>query len=137
MTKCSICYNRSNYNTECKHTFCISCLQQWNKTSCPICRQEITIPERPHTRSCDMEEKTLLGIRDLFKTQDDFVKCGSTENALKYAEDIFIYIWKHRNIFRKFPIFKDILNQKLCDFNIMYKKNGYPIPKIFNTLKKY
>ena len=44
---CRICYELLSENnkitTRCNHTFHQSCLDRWNKTCCPICRQEYLI----------------------------------------------------------------------------------------------
>jgi len=38
---CCICYNTSNVRTSCGHYGCEECFVQWNRSSCPYCRQEI------------------------------------------------------------------------------------------------
>lgn len=43
--ECSICYNINDDKgyaiTSCNHIFCIDCVLQYNKKSCPMCRQTI------------------------------------------------------------------------------------------------
>jgi len=46
INKCPICYNSYTNvcETECNHSFCISCLEKWllkEKKTCPLCRSEI------------------------------------------------------------------------------------------------
>ena len=45
--ECPLCYehicDNDSITTRCNHTFCRSCLDTWNKPSCPMCRQEYLI----------------------------------------------------------------------------------------------
>ena len=51
LEECSICYEKSNILTKCKHTYCIECLCNWyimcsyKKEICPYCRNSIKLTE--------------------------------------------------------------------------------------------
>ena len=136
MPKCSICYNRSNYKTECKHAFCISCLMDWGKTTCPLCRQTITIPTLPRTRSMDHLPTIVDKLSDLLEMQNHYMQTDQLEFSFKYAEYVFIYIWDNRIVFRKYPFFMDIVNRKVIDIKLQYDKCERSKPKILDTLKR-
>ena len=42
--ECPLCYehicDNDSITTRCNHTFCRSCLDTWNKPSCPMCRHK-------------------------------------------------------------------------------------------------
>lgn len=50
---CPICYEAScNTNTECNHSFCTPCILKWKdngNNKCPMCRQNLILPEVPNS----------------------------------------------------------------------------------------
>ena len=42
-TTCAICYEPGEYQLDCGHIFHKSCITQWKKKTCPLCRAPIVM----------------------------------------------------------------------------------------------
>ena len=132
MSQCSICYKKSNYITKCNHSFCRACMAQWDKTICPMCRQNISRIKFPNTRAWSKSPETYNKIRLLF------TKCENgnitTHTKAKYTEDALLYIWKHRVIFRKRARFVRTVRRRSRELSLEYKLLKIKEPEVLKKL---
>ena len=145
MKECAICYKKSNHVTKCGHHFCVTCIQKWScnqsilgsarysphsqiKTTCPMCRQEITPPEYYHTRSEGKIGVILSTLIEKFSIQ-------SRTRGEKETADVLDYIWENRVVLRKFDEFVDTVKNKIKQLRIDYQTEGITPPPTMEKLK--
>ncbi len=126
--KCPICFKRAtNYTTECKHLFCIGCLRKWKKTTCPICRQAITLPSYPNTRSRIIAHQVYSQAKRLLDAVENM---KSLINKRKHIITLLQYIWYHRIIFRQDLAFVRIIRRRSKVLHAEFVKLKMNPPKI-------
>lgn len=130
---CAICYNKSNYITECNHDFCIRCLRKWDSHSCPMCRQRIHIPY-PNTRSAAKEYWTCLNVRFLLNRFNSNI---SVQQKAKIMEEILIYIWNHRVLFRRRQSFHRMIKKKCKEWHAEFIFEKVTPPRILKQFSKF
>tara|TARA_A100001015_G_C14666363_1_gene585087 strand:+ start:179 stop:604 length:426 start_codon:yes stop_codon:yes gene_type:complete len=127
MPQCVICLrNKLLHTIDCDHSFCHQCLQKWSQTNpfkqCPICRQKYSLPVY-ETRSNDYKNNKKLYLRYLQdKIKEYHLITGNKEEdiqkQLKLFDEMFSYLYSHKQIFKQHPRLKNTAKEK-----IQYLKN--------------
>jgi hypothetical protein len=54
---CCVCYETTNYYTNCNHTLCLECSKKLPRKFCPICRNDLTLPRQVQVETFNGETK--------------------------------------------------------------------------------
>jgi len=54
---CCVCYETTNYYTNCNHTLCMECSKKLPRKFCPICRNDLTLPRQVQVETFNGETK--------------------------------------------------------------------------------
>jgi len=106
---CCVCYETTNYYTNCNHTLCASCYNQLPNKKCPICRRDLNLERLPMP---EPEQKV--------ETFD-----GETKEIEE--EPVIYYDTEYQELYDRFKLFTD--EDDICDENgdkyyrIFYKTN--------------
>jgi hypothetical protein len=107
---CCVCYETTNYYTNCNHVLCDNCYNQIPNKICPICRRDLNLERLP--MKAEPEEKV--------ETFD-----GETKEIEE--EPVIYYDTEYQELYDRFKLFTD--EDDICDENgdkfyrIYYKTN--------------
>lgn len=130
--ECSICYNpmQCKISLRCEHAFCLPCLQNWENSTCPMCRKKTNhVYAKVHKRKMFIR----YGLLVIENTAGKENKTAMVHKVMKAVLSIHSYLFSPRYTF--IGIFEDKLLELESDEDFDATKYKKALASYYSRIK--